>query len=64
MIAATLGKREIDVLRLVAAGLTSKEIGKKLKISPRTVSKHRENLMRKLQIHDMAGLMRIANSLR
>jgi DNA-binding NarL/FixJ family response regulator len=52
------------VLRLVAAGLTSKEIGKKLKISPRTVSKHRENLMRKLQIHDMAGLLRIANSLR
>jgi RNA polymerase sigma factor (sigma-70 family) len=60
---ATLGSRELEVLRLVAAGFTSKQIAKKLNISPRTVSKHRENMMRKLQIHDMSGLIRIARDL-
>jgi DNA-binding NarL/FixJ family response regulator len=52
------------VLRLVGAGFTSKQIARKLKISPRTVSKHRENIMRKLGIHDLGGLIRIACVLR
>jgi DNA-binding NarL/FixJ family response regulator len=51
------------VLRLVAAGLTSKQIARKLNISPRTVSKHRENMMRKLELHDMSGLIRFARAL-
>jgi DNA-binding CsgD family transcriptional regulator len=57
------GGRELEVLRLVAAGLTSKQIARKLNISPRTVSKHRENMMRKLRLHDMAGLIRVARAL-
>jgi DNA-binding NarL/FixJ family response regulator len=60
---ATLGRRELEVLRFVASGFTSKQIARKLNISPRTVSKHRENMMRKLQLHDMAGLIRIARAL-
>ena len=60
---AILGGRELEVLRLVAAGLTSKQIARKLNISPRTVSKHRENMMRKLHLHDMSGLIRVARGL-
>ena len=42
---------------LVSAGRTSKEIARQLKISPLTVRKHRENAMRKLAVHTVAGLI-------
>jgi len=55
-----LTARERDVLVRVSNGLTSKEIAAELGISPRTVETHRESLMRKLDIRNMAGLIRFA----
>ncbi|MFO0096093.1 MAG: response regulator [Gemmatimonadaceae bacterium] len=55
-----LTPRERDVLRGVARGLTNKAIAAELGISRRTVEAHRESLMRKLQIHSVAGLTRFA----
>lgn len=55
--------REIEVVRLVADGLTSKEIARRLGISPLTVRKHRENAMRRLGTHSMAELMQIVSTL-
>jgi DNA-binding NarL/FixJ family response regulator len=55
-----LTPRERDVLAGVARGLTNKAIGAELGISRRTVEAHRESLMRKLQIHSVAGLTRFA----
>jgi len=52
--------RERDVLARVVDGLTSKEIGAELGISPRTVETHRESVMRKLGIRNAAGLIRFA----
>ena len=58
--ASHLTLREQQVLRLIAAGKTSREIGRLLKISPRTVDSHRGSLMVKLGIHNTAGLVRYA----
>jgi len=55
-----LTKRETEVLRFVAQGMTNKEIAEKLALSVRTVNTHRTNFMRKLDIHDTAGLVRYA----
>ncbi len=55
-----LSEREIEVLAALAEGLGNKEIGEKLFISPRTVDTHRTNLMKKLDTHNVAGLVRIA----
>lgn len=55
-----LSHRELEVLRLVAAGRTSKEIGALLFISSRTVEKHRASLMRKLRVPHMAALVSYA----
>ena len=55
-----LTPREVDVLGGVARGLTNKAIAAELGISRRTVEAHREALMRKLQIHSVAGLTRLA----
>jgi len=52
-----LRPREIDVARLIAVGLTSKQIARKLGISPLTVRKHRENAMRSLNVHSLAELI-------
>jgi DNA-binding NarL/FixJ family response regulator len=57
---AELSEREVEVLAALAEGLGNKEIGEKLFISPRTVDTHRTNLMKKLDIHNVAGLVRIA----
>lgn len=57
---ARLTERELEVLRLVATGRSNKEMAAKLGISRRTVETHRENLMRKLDIHSIAGLTRLA----
>jgi DNA-binding NarL/FixJ family response regulator len=56
----SLTPRERDVLQGVANGLTNKAIAGELGISPRTVEAHRESLMRKLQVHSVAGLVRLA----
>lgn len=55
-----LTPRERDVLDGVARGLTNKAIAAELGISRRTVEAHRESLMRKLEIHNVAGLTRFA----
>lgn len=55
-------EREIDVLRLLAQELTSKQIADKLFISERTVETHRKNLMRKTGANNGIGLVRYAYS--
>jgi DNA-binding NarL/FixJ family response regulator len=55
-----LTPRERDVLSRIARGLTNKAIAAELGISRRTVEAHRESLMRKLGIHSVAGLTRLA----
>ena len=57
---ASLTEREREVLQLVAEGYTSQEIGDRLFISRRTVDKHRENLMAKLELRNQAELVRYA----
>jgi DNA-binding NarL/FixJ family response regulator len=57
---ADLTEREIEILTNIALGLSNKEIGDKLFISHRTVDTHRTNLMKKLNVHNIAGLIRIA----
>lgn len=57
---AMLTDREREVLQLIAEGYTSPEIGERLFISRRTVDKHRENLMAKLELHNHADLVRYA----
>jgi DNA-binding NarL/FixJ family response regulator len=56
----TLTTRERDVLVEIAGGFTNKEIAARLGISARTVESHRESLMRKLLIRNVAGLTRFA----
>ena len=55
-----LSSREVEVLQLVAEGNVNKETAAELGISIKTVEKHRQNLMKKLNIHDTAGLTRYA----
>ncbi|MCB0168156.1 MAG: response regulator transcription factor [Anaerolineae bacterium] len=55
-----LTAREHEVLKLIVDGYTNNEIGEMLHISPKTVSKHRMNLMTKLGVNDVTGLMRVA----
>lgn len=55
-----LTQREREVLQLVAEGKTTKQIGKILGVSPKTAESHRTRIMRKLEIHDTAGLVRYA----
>jgi two-component system, NarL family, nitrate/nitrite response regulator NarL len=57
---ANLSDREKEVLRLIASGLSNKEIADKLGVGVRTVETHRERLMRKLDIHSVAGLTKFA----
>ena len=49
-----LTAQEVNVLRLVAAGLSNQQIGETLVISPKTVSVHVSNLLRKLQVANRA----------
>lgn len=55
-----LSSREIEVIQLIAEGEANKQIAAELGISIKTVEKHRDHLMRKLDIHDTAGLTRYA----
>lgn len=55
---AQLSEREREVLGLIVAGLTNKEIGRALDLSPRTVETHRAHLFAKLQAESLAQLIR------
>ena len=55
-----LTDREREVLQLIAEGLSSKEIAAMLGVSLKTVDSHRSNLMEKLDIHKVSGLVRFA----
>lgn len=55
-----LTERELEVLTLVAEGLTNRQIALKLNISIKTVQSHRANLMDKLNLHDRTELVRYA----
>jgi DNA-binding NarL/FixJ family response regulator len=60
--AAPLTSREMEVLQLIAEGKANKETASELGIGIKTVEKHREHVMQKLDIHDTAGLTRYAIS--
>jgi DNA-binding NarL/FixJ family response regulator len=55
-----LTSREAELLQLIAEGHVNKQIASELAISIKTVEKHRQHLMEKLHIHDIAGLTRFA----
>ena len=55
-----LTSREAEVLQLIAEGRANKQIAAELSISIKTVEKHRQQVMNKLGIHDVAGLTRHA----
>lgn len=55
-----LSERELQVLQLITEGKANKLVAFELDISIKTVEKHRQNLMKKLSIHDIAGLTRYA----
>jgi DNA-binding NarL/FixJ family response regulator len=61
--AARLSPREMEVLQLIAEGNTNKETACVLAISIKTVEKHRQKIMEKLNIHDTASLTRYAISI-
>ena len=55
-----LSSREVEVLQLIAEGKPNKQVAAELGVSFKTVDKHRQHLMSKLDIHDIAGLTRYA----
>lgn len=55
-----LSPREKEILQLIAEEHTSHEVGKILSISEKTVEKHRTNIMEKLKVRNLAGLVRLA----
>jgi DNA-binding NarL/FixJ family response regulator len=57
---SVLSERERQVLTLIAEGLSSKEIARDLGVSLKTIESHRANLMDKLEIHKVSGLVRFA----
>jgi len=57
---AILTKKEMDILQLIGEGSTAKEIAQNLNISLNTVQVHRKNIMKKLDIHESANLIRYA----
>lgn len=57
-----LSGRETEVLKLVATGLTARQIATKLTLSPRTVENHIQNTLRKLHLHNRVELVRFAIS--
>ena len=58
--ADTLTPRQREVLQLIAEGHSTKEIARRLDLSVKTVETHRAQLMRQLDIHEIAGLVRYA----
>ncbi len=55
-----LSEREIEVIRLIAEGLSLKEIGERLFISARTVESHKKNILEKLELHSTVDLVKYA----
>ena len=55
-----LTPRQREILQLIAEGLSTKDIARKLDLSIKTVDTHRTQLMDRLDIHDVAGLVRYA----
>lgn len=55
-----LTDREIEILKLIVDGFSNKEIGEKLFISHRTVDTHRTNIMKKVEVNNVAGLISYA----
>jgi DNA-binding NarL/FixJ family response regulator len=55
-----LSAREYQVFSLLVEGLRAKEVAARLDLSPKTVDTYRASLMRKLDIHDLAGLVKFA----
>jgi DNA-binding NarL/FixJ family response regulator len=55
-----LTSRQIEVLRMVAEGHRTREIASRLKLSVKTVESHRGEVMKRLEIHDVVGLVRYA----
>lgn len=55
-----LTAREIEIIKYISQGLTNTQVGEKLFISPRTVDTHRTNIMRKIEVHNVASLIRFA----
>lgn len=56
----SLSSRERQVVRWIAEGKTTREIAQLLDLSPKTIESHRSRIMRKLNIHETAGLVRFA----
>ena len=57
---AALTPRQREILQLVAEGHTSKDIARRLGLSYRTVEAHRNQVMKRLDVHDVTGLVRFA----
>ncbi len=55
-----LTTREKEIIKHISHGLTNNQIGEKLFISPRTVDTHRTNIMRKIEVNNVASLIRFA----
>ncbi|GAB5528127.1 MAG: response regulator transcription factor [Roseivirga sp.] len=60
LLLAQLSDREKEILTLIAQGMSNTEIGEELSISHRTVDSHRQNLLKKLEVKNLAGLIRFA----
>jgi len=60
--APDLSRRQIEVMQLIAKGFSSREIARQFSLSIKTVEKHRQALMKKLKIHEIATLTRYAVS--
>lgn len=58
--ALDLTEREREIIQLIANGFSNKEIGEKLFISHKTVDVHRTNIMKKLQVNNVASLVKIS----
>ena len=55
-----LTEREIEIIKYLTQGFTNTQISEKLFISPRTVDTHRTNIMKKIDVHNVASLIRFA----
>ena len=60
---ASLTEREIDILTFLKKGLSSKEIGERLGVSSKTVEVHRYNILRKLNLKNVASLVNYAHEI-
>jgi DNA-binding NarL/FixJ family response regulator len=59
-----LSTRELEILKLIFSGLVTREIAEQIALSPKTVDKHRENIMRKLQVNNLVELINKAHQLK